>query len=74
MKDTKPPAGVGTNPAFMEFMLLVRSMRKSQKHYFETKAVAVLREAKDYERKVDQALALLIREAFTTQTLPGMGE
>lgn len=39
-----------------EFRSLVKRMRDKQKEYFRTRDTTVLRESKDLERRVDEAL------------------
>lgn len=39
-----------------EFIDLVRRMRAKQKEYFKTRDTTILRESKDLERHVDQAV------------------
>ena len=39
-----------------EFKDMVAKMRQKQKDYFKTRDSTVLRECKDWERRVDQAL------------------
>lgn len=46
----------------VELACLVKEMRDAQKRYFETRDGMILKEAKALERKVDQAVARLIKQ------------
>lgn len=46
-----------TTPKISSFTNLVKEMREAQIQYFKTKDVTALRIAKDFERRVDAALA-----------------
>ncbi|MFO0806049.1 MAG: hypothetical protein U0791_23335 [Gemmataceae bacterium] len=47
-----------------DFQKLVKQMRTKQREYFRTRTSEVLRECKDLERRVDEAVAkALVKEA-----------
>jgi len=53
--------------AFSELVELVRKMREAQKNFFKSKSHHDLRCARDYERRVDEALQRMPPEAAQKQ-------
>lgn len=55
----RPPKPSGTEPHIIRFAKLVRQMRAAQSRYFQQRNTAALNEARDLERRVDQAIAYI---------------
>lgn len=58
-RDNAPKTGNSQELTFEEFVRLVADMRHQQRRYFALRRPDILALAKDFERKVDEAVARL---------------